>query len=105
MELIVDKDVENWKFITMWPFKKKSIRRIGISIDYLDPDLEKELGPRSIGGLETYNLYLDDDEYYEKFDEVYELMNVVVSKIKMWNKQHHENEERAEFERLKLKYG
>ena len=81
----------------MWPFKKKSIRRVSIYINVYDPD---DLTSR----YESYQLCVDETEYNDINDDVYNFIDDTVMKVEKWNKQKVENEERAEFERLKSKY-
>ncbi|MFA5760481.1 MAG: hypothetical protein WC877_01810 [Dehalococcoidales bacterium] len=91
------KNFGNWEFLRMWPFKKKSIRSVSIYINVYDPD---DLTSR----YESYQLCVDETEYNDINDDVYNFIDDTVMKVEKWNKQKVENEERAELERLKSKY-
>ena len=82
----------------MWPFKRSGIRRLTISIDYIEYE---EYNIPS----ERYTIYLDENDYPEHFDEVWEIINDVVSKVKRWSLKEVEDKERVEFERLQKKFG
>jgi hypothetical protein len=92
-------EIKGMIFLDKWPFEKKSIRRISIDMATLVPGTECDWN------TETNTIFIDENDYDEIFDEIYELISAAVSKIKLRERLNVEIEERLEFKRLKSKYG
>jgi hypothetical protein len=92
---MINKHLENWGFLRMWPFKKETIREVRITI--LSSD-EKYAG--------EFMLILDDSDYADvAYKEVHDTINDVVNKVIKWNKMEVDRIDYGEYQRLKCKFG
>ena len=86
----------------MWPFKKKSIRRISIYVETLEPAF-RDLNPDALIEVENRHFMIDDQDPI--FDQVYELIDKVMKVYENNERIRIEQSEIEEYNRLKSKYG
>ena len=99
---IIIRNRENRGFWKMWPFKKKSIQRISIYVETLEPAF-RDLDPNALVEVESRSFMINDEDPI--FDQTYEMIDKVMKVYENNERSKVEQSELEEYNRLKSKYG